>query len=77
MRVSPFSKSTKTSAYDWAMESTKVWGWFNYNSFTIGTSLSYPKPQDTTIQRMSKCYNVYKIYKSDTKIHKLDTRYTN
>jgi hypothetical protein len=43
----------------------------------VDTSLSYPKPQDTTIQRMSKCYNVYKIYKSDTKIHKLDTRYTN
>ena len=26
---------------------------------------------------MSKCYNVHKIYKSDTKVHKLDTRYTN
>jgi hypothetical protein len=35
-------------------------------SFTSETSLNYPKPQATTIQRNSKCYN---------RLHQLQTRY--
>jgi hypothetical protein len=77
MRVSPFPKSTKTSAY------VGQWGRLRFEGGSITTVLQVIQvklPQTTeiiTIQRMSKCYNVYKIYKSDTKIHKLDTRYTN
>ena len=77
MRVSPFPKSTKTSAH------VGQWGRLRFEGGSITEILQVKQtklPQTTQLLLVTKnlsVTNVYNIYKSEIKMHKLDTRYTN
>ena len=78
MRVSPFPKSTKTSVY------VGQWGRLRFEGGSITANITseaetnYPKPQIITCtKKCLRLQQIITIYKSDTEIHKLDTRYAN